>query len=219
MNKIKTLKEELKQAKKDLKENKNIADNKDLILLLENEIKLKENIKGKGHKSSLIDKIEKKFDEYEPKAKVLDKIKYIGHNIISFRFDSSIYRGGDFSKNKVLNISKKMSEYLKKKGIDGKLSTAIKHPQYNWKGGKFSTIGDKVPIYDPINYYDVKPDPDDIKYQSFVMYVVIKPKAMGGNDLFNDCLYNSLKYMIYDFDKFFDSPSKFKKYLGLERAD
>ena len=191
MGNLKTLKKELKQAKKELKQKKNIQDNKDLVAILENEIKLKENIKAKGYKTSLIDKIEKKFDEYEPQTTVLDKVRYAGNNIISFRFNSSKYRGGDFSKNKVLNISKKMSEYLGKKGIDGKISTAIKHPDYNWRAGKFSTIGQKVQIYDPTNYYDVEPDADDIKYQSFVIYLVIKPKAIGGNDLLNDCLYDS----------------------------
>ena len=219
MGNLKNLKKELKEAKKDLKKNKTNQDIKDLIDILEKEIKLKKNIKSKGYKSSLIDKIQNKFSEYEPQAKVLDKVKYIGHNLISFRFDASEYRGGNFSKNKVLNISKKMSKYLKSKGIDGKISTAVKHPNYDWRSGYITTIGNKLEIYDPTKYYDVEPDPDDIKYESFVIYTVIKPKAQGGNDMYNDCLYNCLKYMIYEFDKFFDSPDKLKKYLGLKRVD
>ena len=215
---LKTLKKELKEAKKDLKKNKTSQDLKDLIDVLEKDIKIKENIKAKGYKSTLNDKIEKKFDEYDPQIKLLDNVKYVGHKILRIRFDASKYNGGDYSKNKVLNISKKMSQYLNEKGITGKLMTTIKHPDYNWRSGYFETIGGKnITLYDPSRYYNGIADPDDIKYSSFIMYVVMKPNAQGGNDIYNDCLYNCLEYMIFDFHKFFETPEKLKKYLGLKR--
>ncbi len=61
MSNLKVLRKELKEAKKDLKKNKTSQDLKDLIGVLKNEIKLKENIKSKGLKTSLLDKINKKF--------------------------------------------------------------------------------------------------------------------------------------------------------------
>ena len=57
MSNLKVLRKELKEAKKDLKKNKTSQDLKDLIGILEKEIKLKENFKSKGYKTSLFDKI------------------------------------------------------------------------------------------------------------------------------------------------------------------
>jgi hypothetical protein len=219
MSSLKSLKKELKEVKKELKLKKNIKDNMELKALLQQEISLKEDIKAKGHKTTIIDKMNKKLNDYDPQIKLLDKIKYVGHNIMGIRFNASKYNGGDYSKNKVLNISKQTSVYLKKKGIEGKIMTSIKHPDYGWRSGYFSSIGEKVKLFDPTNYYNVEPDALDIKYSNFVIYVVVKPKPKGGSDLYNDCLYNCLKYMIFDFDKFFESPEKLKKYLGLKRND
>ena len=220
MSNLKVLRKELKEAKKDLKKNKTSQDLKDLIVVLEKEIKLKENIKSKGLKTSLLDKINKKFDTYDPKINLLDKVNYVGNKVMSIRFDANKFNGGDYSKKNIISLTKKMTKYLNEKGVDGKIATAIKHPEYNWRSGYLRSIGDKnIRLFNPADYYNVEPDPDDIKYSNFVMYVVIKPKPKGGNDLFNDCLYNCLEYMIFDFKKFFETPDKLKKYLGLKRCD
>lgn len=219
MSILKKLKKELKEAKKELKQNKNVNDNKDLIVVLENEIKLKENFKAKGYKSKIMDKIITKFEDYDINARFLNNVRYAGNNIVSFRFDASKYNGGAYSKSKLLKVSNKLSSYMAKKGIDGKIMTTIKHPLYNWKSGYFTDIGNDIDIYDPTNYYDIEPDEDNIKYDSFIMYAVIKPKAEGGNDIHNDCLYNCLKYYLFDIEKFFKSPDHLKKYLGLSRDD
>jgi hypothetical protein len=219
MESLKKLKKMLKETKKELKQKKNIKENIDLIALLEQEIKVKENIKSKGYKSSLVNKLQGKFDDYSPDIKLLDNVKYIGHKIMSMRFNASKFNGGDYSKNKVLNISNKISQFLREKGVDGKIMTSIKHPYYNWRSGYFSNIGEKIRIFDPTNYYDVEPDDPNIKYSNIVVYILLKPKPIGGSDVNNDCLYNCLKYMIYDFDKFFETPEKLKKYLGLKIND
>ncbi len=219
MSILKQLKKELKEAKKELKLNKNVNENKDLIAILENEIKIKQNLKEKGYKYKALNKVIKKFEDYDINTKFHENIKYGGNNIVSFRFDATKYNGGAYSKDKLLNLSNKFSSYLKKKKISGKLMTTIKHPLYNWKSGYLTDIGNNLDIYDPSNYYDIEPDDDNIKYDSFIIYAVIKPKAEGGTDYNNDCLYICLKYYIFDIEKYFESPEKLKKYLGLKRDD
>ncbi len=219
MSILKQLKKELKEAKKELKLNKNVNENKDLIAILENEIKIKQNLKEKGYKYKALNKVIKKFEDYDINTKFHENIRYAGNNIVSFRFDATKYNGGAYSKDKLLNLSNKFSSYLKKKKISGKLMTTIKHPLYNWKSGYLTDIGNNLDIYDPSNYYDIEPDDDNIKYDSFIIYAVIKPKAEGGTDYNNDCLYICLKYYIFDIEKYFESPEKLKKYLGLKRDD
>ena len=219
MSILKQLKKELKEAKKELKLNKNVNENKDLIAILENEIKIKQNLKEKGYKYKALNKVIKKFEDYDINTKFHENIKYGGNNIVSFRFDATKYNGGAYSKDKLLNLSNKFSSYLKKKKISGKLMTTIKHPLYNWKSGYLTDIGNNLDIYDPSNYYDIEPDAENIKYDSFIIYAVIKPKAEGGTDYNNDCLYICLKYYIFDIEKYFESPEKLKKYLGLKRDD
>lgn len=51
------------------------------------------------------------------------------------------------------------------------------------------------------------------------MYIKLGNKPRGGNDKNNDCLYNCLKYFVFDIEDYFKSPAELKKYLGLKRND
>ena len=218
MTKLSQLKKELENAKKDIRKNKNVEINKELAESLQTEIKIKENFRTKGYKTKIFNKIEKKFEQYDPKIKLLDNVKYVGHKIVRYRFDRNKYNGESFSIKEIQNISNDMSQYLDKKNINGKILTSMQYGNLGWRSGKFTDIGDDdVRLYTPADSnIELKTVP---KVKSFVIYSVINPKAEGGNDIFNDCLYNCLKQMIGNIKTYFDGPEDLKKYLGLGRYD
>ena len=123
----------------------------------------------------------------------LDNVKYVGHKIVRYRFDRNKYNGESFSIKEIQNISNDMSQYLDKKNINGKILTSMQYGNLGWRSGKFTDIGDDdVRLYTPADSnIELKTVP---KVKSFVIYSVINPKAEGGNDIFNDCLYNGVKY-------------------------
>ena len=219
MTKLKVLKKELKEAEKELKRNKNVAENKELISILKEEIKVKEHLMSKGHKISIYDKVSNKFEKYGPKIKYLDNIKYKGHNIVRLRFDEDKFNNNqnNYTINKVQNISNQVSQYLHSKNLNGKLMTTMRYGELGWRSGYFSDVGDDVELYEPNDSGLEIEKPKSI--QSFVMYLMVNPKAEGGNDLNNDCLYNCLSKMIFNIDKYFKTPEALKKYLGLGRND
>ena len=217
MTKLKELKKELKSAQKELRRGKNINDNKELIDSLQTEIKLKTNIKSKGYKTSILDKVLKKFDKYDPDAKLLDNVKYVGNNIMRFRFDRNQYNGGHFSKKLVQKISNDMSDYLQSKGINGRIMTSMRYGDLGWRSGYFSDIGDDISLYNPADSGIEMDNTPEVK--SFVIYTVVKARAVGGTDIKNDCLYNCLSQLIYNLSDYFSSPEALKKYLGLKRND
>ena len=218
MTKLSQLKKELENAKKYILKKKNIELNTELAESLQNEIKIKENFRTKGYKTKIFNKIEKKFEQYDPKIKLLDNVKYVGHKIVRYRFDRNKYNGESFSIKEIQNISNDMSKYLDKKNINGKILTSMQYGNLGWKSGKFTDIGDDdVRLYTPADSnLELKTVP---KVKSFVIYSVINPKAEGGNDIFNDCLYNCLKQMIGNIKTYFDGPEDLKNYLGLGRYD
>ena len=218
MTKLSQLKKELENAKKDILKKKNIELNTELAESLQNEIKIKENFRTKGYKTKIFNKIEKKFEQYDPKIKLLDNVKYVGHKIVRYRFDRNKYNGESFSIKEIQNISNDMSQYLDKKNINGKILTSMQYGNLGWRSGKFTDIGDDdVRLYTPADSnLELKTVP---KVKSFVIYSVINPKAEGGNDIFNDCLYNCLKQMIGNIKTYFDGPEDLKNYLGLGRYD
>ena len=217
MTTIKELHRELKSAKSEISKNKNVRDNKELVIELENEIKLKNNIVKKGYTHKIIDKLKNKFEKYGPKFKQLDKINYVGHNIMRVRFDESKFDKQHYTLNKIKKIGNKFSNYLNDKNVNGKIMTSILYGDLGWRSGYFTNIGDDIKIYSPADSDFEMDDPDLIK--SFVMYFVATPKPNGGNDIFNDCLYNCLEKLIINLNDYFKSPELFKKYLGLKRMD
>ncbi len=227
MTTLKELKKELIEINKKIREGKNgyheSAQLYDLAQTLQTEIALKSNLKTRGYKSKVLNKIIHKYDSLSPKITYYDDIKYRGNNIFAYRFDKNTYdthtRKG-FTKTKVQEISDDISKMMSEKGINGDMMTTVLHPLYDWRSGYFKDVGDRVSLYDPSLYYDLNPDDPKMKYNSFIIYTIIKPPAVGGNDnLHNDCLYNCLKFYIFDIEKYFGGPDKFKKYLGLKRDD
>ena len=217
MSNLKELKKELKQAEKEIRQNKSVKDNKELAETLRAEIKLKENLRTKGYKTKIINKVLNKFEKYEPKAKLLDNVKYVGNKIMRFRFDRNKFNGGSFTKEEVQKISNNMSSYLEKKGIKGKILSSIDYGILGWRSGYFDDIGDDVRLYSPADSgvnIEIVP-----QIKSFVIYTVIKPKAQGGNDHFNDCLYNCLSQYIINIKEYFETPESLTKYLGLKRCE
>ena len=218
MGKLSKLKKELKQAEKEIRKNKNVSDNKELVEILKNEIKVKENLRLKGHKTSFYDKLTGKFSKYDPDIKQLNNVKYVGHNIMRIRFNQNKFDNNQqYTVKKVQQIGNQLSDYLQTKNINGKVMTSLLYGDLGWRSGYFTDIGDDIKLYEP-NDSGLEMDiPKNIK--SFVCYVVVNPKAQGGNDIHNDCLYNVLERIIYNFDRYFKTPESFKKYLGLKRDD
>jgi hypothetical protein len=217
MSSIKELKKEIKTVEKEIRKNKSVKDNKELLEILRSEIKLKENLRTKGYKTKTLNKIKDKFEKYDPQIKLLDNVKYVGNKIMRIRFDRNNFNGGSFTLKEVQKISNDMSKYMKKKGIDGKVMSSMNYGLLGWRSGYFANIGDDVRLYNPVDSgYELEIVP---QIKSFVIYSVIKPKAQGGNDLFNDCLYKCLKEMIINLEDYFESAESFKKFLGLKRCD
>lgn len=214
MTKLKELKKDLKEAKKELKRGININDNKDLIEILHKEIRIKENLKKKGYKTKLLDKVIKKFDNYDIDAKFLDSVIYAGKNITRFRFDYDKYKQDPFSVKQVQKISNKMSKYLNELGLNGKLMTTMHYGSLGWRPGHFDKIGEDTRLYYP-DYIDM----DEPPIRSFIIYTFFKQNPAGGNDFNNDCLYNCLSEYIVLLKSYWETPEAFKKYLGLKRND
>ena len=214
---IKELTRELIAVKRDLALNRNVRDNKELLVAIENEIKLKSNLKDKGYKSSLVDKLQNKFERYNPKFKQLDKVNYVGNKITRVRFDENKFDRQSYTIDKVKKIGNKFTKYLNKKNVSGKVMVSVLYGDLGWRSGYFTNIGDDIKVYSPADSNFEMDEPDSIK--SFVIYFLATPKALGGNDKFNDCLYNCLEKLIYNLNDYFKSPEMFKKYLGLNRMD
>ena len=87
MSSIKELKKEIKTVEKEIRKNKSVKDNKELLEILRSEIKLKENLRTKGYKTKTLNKIKDKFEKYDPQIKLLDNVKYVGNKIMRIRFD------------------------------------------------------------------------------------------------------------------------------------
>jgi hypothetical protein len=190
---------------------------RDLKALDENEKQIKKHLKSKNYSKKILDKISKRIEKYDAKMKLLDNIKYVGHKILRIRFDANKYnQNTHYTRKKIQNIGDDLSGYLDRKGVKGKLMTSINFPDLGWRSGYFSDIGDDVKLYSPQDSDIVADDP--ASFDNFVIYIEMAPKAAGGNDKNNDCLYNCLYYYLYDRLPW-DSPIKFKKFLNLNRND
>ncbi len=200
MAKLKQLKKELKEAQRELRQNKNVDLNKELIETLQKEINVKQNLKNKGYKTKLFDKIVTKFDKYDPNIKLLDNVKYAGRNITRIRFDANKFKRYPFTISKVQEISNQLSEYMKELNLDGRIMTSMKYGDIGWRSGYFDDIGENVGLYSPADSgYEIKTVP---KIDSFVVYAYFKPSARGGDDFHNDCLYNCLMDTIWRINKY-----------------
>lgn len=190
---------------------------RDLKEIEDNERRIKKHLKSKNYSKKLLEKISNRLNKYDPKIKLLENIKFGNNKILRIRFDANKYNNNTFYTRKAIQrIGDDLSEYLDRKGIKGKLMTSINFPDLGWRSGYFSDIGDEVRLYTPQDSDLVADDPTS--FNNFVMYISMAPNDVGGNDKYNDCLYNCLYY--YLFDKLpWDTPAKLKKFLNLNRND
>lgn len=190
---------------------------RDLRELEKNEKKIKKHLKSKNYSKKLLSKITDKLDKYNPQVKLLDNIKYVGHQILRVKINADKFENKFYSRNKIQKIGNDLSKYLQKKGGNGKIMTSIKYPDIGWRSGYFTDIGEDTRLYTYGDSDIVADEPND--YQSFVFYISLAPKREGGlDDGNNDCLFNCLKLVL--FDKLpWKQPWDFKKFLKLKRNE
>ena len=92
---------------------------RDLAIIKRDERRLKKHLKSKNYRKSMLKKIAKKFDGYNPKIKLLDKMKYVGHKIIQVRIDKDIYSNRRLTRARIQSLGDSLSHYLARKQITG----------------------------------------------------------------------------------------------------
>lgn len=193
----------------------------DYKTMKKNEKHIKSTIRNKGYSFTTLKKyIDEVVEKYNPELKHIKNLMYHKRDIISIRFDEDKYEHQYFTVNKIKTISQKLSDLLKENNVNGKIATAMLYGNLNWKSGYLRNFGDEVKLYNPNELYNLEveyPEPDKIR--SFNIYLALGSKSEGGNNKFNDCLYDCLKYYIFDLSEYFKSPEELKNYLGLKRFD
>ena len=202
-------KEIVEQGNKEFEADLNIlnADNKKVK-------QVKKYFQTQNHSSKLVGKIEKRFQKYEPKIRMLDdKIKYRQNRLIELKFDNHL----KYKKDKIDSITNELSKYLSDKGVQGEMLNTIFYNGFGWRSGKFGEIGEDIESFDYENIYAEEGGQlEQDKYDKFLIYLIVKPKAEGGNDLNNDCLFNCLEFYLNDRNPWANGGT-LKKYLGLQR--
>ena len=89
---------------------------RDLRELEKNEKKIKKHLKSKNYSKKLLSKINTKLDQYNPQVKLLDKIKYVGHQILRVKINADKFENKFYGRNKIQKIGNDLSKYLQKKG-------------------------------------------------------------------------------------------------------
>jgi hypothetical protein len=97
-----------------------------------------------------------------------------------------------------------------------------------WRSDAKFGVDDDPNLFDPDNYYQgdeaTQPNARHVKKQdTFKRFLIITmpgPAPVGGNDDYNDCLYNAIQKICQgQIMESYDSPQKFKNRLGLKRRD
>ena len=188
---------------------------RDLAEINRNENRVNETLEKTNHNTEIFKKLEKELANDEPDLKFYDKIKYRGTSVIGLNFNANKYQNRFYSRAKINEIGNKISKFLQDEGVSGKLSNALLFP-FGWKSGMFNDVGENVILADVQRYLEFYEEPK--RYDKFQFYVMLKPRAEGGNDYNNDCLYNCLHLYLYDRLPW-KTPEELKKYLKLKRSD
>jgi hypothetical protein len=184
---------------------------------------LKQTMKSKGYNSKKLTKyINKIVGRYEPQIKYIKNlVSHSGKDLLSIRINEDKYENRHFTIKKIKEISNKLSNYLNNKNVNGKTMTALLYGNLNWKSGYLRNFGEDTILYDPNQLYNLEvpyEEPDSIK--SFNIYIALGSRDIGGSDdKLNDCLYNCLKYFVFNIEDYYKSPSELKKQLKLKRND
>ena len=190
----------------------------------ENEVNLKGVIRGKGYKyKKLSNYINEIVGKYNPKIVRIKNLKDGNKDLISIRIDENKFEkeNKSFTVKKIKQISDLLSNFLEENKVSGKQMTALRYGDLGWKSGYLRTFGEDTKLYDPNQLYNMEvPYEQPKSIQSFNIYLALGNRAVGGDDdKFNDCLYNCLKYFIFNIENYFKSSCEFKKWLGLKRSD
>jgi len=186
---------------------------------------LKKTVRNQGYSAKKINKIiNADLDKYEPQISTLKSTKLNGRDILSIRINQNkfIKDNQKFTVKDIQRISDKFSKHLEDGNINGKIMTSLKYGDLNWKSGYMRNVGDNVKMYDPNELYTLAtPYAEPSSIPSFNIYIALgKKEARGGDDdEYNDCLYNCLKYYVFNIEDYFKSPSEFKTFLNLKRKD
>lgn len=176
---------------------------------------LKKTIRSKGYSFRKITKyIMKVVGNENPQIKRIKNTKYNGQDVISIRVNKG--RSLDWIKY----ITEELSEKLSKKKVNGKIATALLYGDLGWKSGYLRRFGEEAKFYDPNELYNLEvPYNEPRSIPSYNIYIALGSKPEGGNDINNDCLYNCLKYYVFNIEKYYKSPADLKRQLKLNRND
>ena len=187
------------------------------------EKELRHAIRDKGYKAKNLNNIfDKVVGKYNPTIQFIKNLKFKGKDIISIRIDENKFDNNIYSVNKIEQICNKLTQTLKTNNINGSFMCSLDYAQLGWKPGYLRPMGDDTVLYDPNEIYNLDVAfevPKQIKH--FNLYVILgkKSKKGGADDKFNDCLFNSLKYFIFNFEDYYKSASELKYKLGIKRDD
>lgn len=130
---------------------------------------------------------------------------------------------GNFTRSEIEDMVYAQVGKLKKKGFKGLASVNLKYPSH-WKPGKFFGFreDDYIDIPSLQEYCMCNPgecdcpqDPD--MYPEFSISYIPLPSPKGGDDVYNDCLYNALSKSVPAMP--WNSPAELKQWLGIHRTD
>ena len=183
---------------------------------------LKTVVRNKGYKFKKINSIIMDVvGKYNPKITHIKNLVIAGKDLISIRINEDKFEKQTFTLKQIKSLSNTISEKLKEEEVNGKMMTSLLYGELGWKSGYLRDFGIETKLYDPNQLYTLNVAYEPPKHiQSFNMYIALGNKDIGGEDDYNnDCLYNSLKYYIFNIEKYFKSPSDFKQFLGLKRDE
>ena len=217
----------IQQKPKNIKVNKatTIKDDleADLREMDEHEKLIKTSVRSKGYTATKINKyLEKQLGDKDPTIRYIKNLKYAGKDLISIRINRDVYEHKNYTIKNIKKITNDLSHYLEKKNVQGKIMTALLYGDLSWKSGYLRKMGEDCVLYDPNLLYNLEVPYEEPKFiNSFNIYLALgnREDIGGDDDKFNDCLYNCLKYIVFNIEDYFKSPSEFKKMLGLQRSD
>jgi len=194
----------------------------DLKELESREKAVKKVIRGKGYSYKKIMKnVNKVLGKEEPIIEYVKNLRYGGKEFIRFRINENKYENRFYSLKKVKDLSQQLSNKLNDEGVNGKLMTSLVYGDLSWKSGYLRNLGNEVELYDPNKIYNLEsPYATPKTIQAFDIFVMLGNKNAGGLDNdYNDCLYNCLKFYIFNIEEYFKNPAELKKFCGVGRKD
>lgn len=131
---------------------------------------------------------------------------------------------GRATKDQILQIAQEYSFRLHELGKNGRVQVNVMINKGNtevpaaWRrGSRMVDFGERLEFNQFDEYYGEMEEPD--YFPKFQIVVTQGGRAIGGKDVWNDCLYNCLDTVIPEMKSLFPTPARFKDMLGLLRQD